>query len=248
MQTIDIRTTQNVTIAYELAALRERILSLMIDTIIVVAMYIILLMLLISALGSAAFSSGLLMYFLYGLLPVVGFMAYHFLSEVLLNGQSWGKRATGIRVVRIDGLEPTLNDYLLRAIFHLPDTLLSLGVLGGLLISSSAKKQRLGDMAANTTVIRTRQQVQFHLDDILKISSIQDYQPQYTAVRHLSEQDMLLLKHLIARYRSYPNAAHRQALHEAVDHLLKVLDIQETPSDKLEFLRTLIRDYIVLTR
>ncbi len=249
MQTIDIRTTQNVTIEYELASLRERALAFFVDMLIVGMAYFILLFLVLGAFGDVIFGeNGLLTNFIFGLLPVVGFMAYQFLSEVLANGQSWGKKALGIKVVRLDGAEPGLSDYFLRAVFHIVDTIASLGVLAALLISSSPKNQRLGDMTANTTVIRVRAQTRFRLEDILKISSIENYQPVYPEVRSLSEQDMLLIKHLIARYRQYPNPAHAKAVNEAAAYLVQLLDIQEIPRDKIEFLKTLIRDYIVLTR
>jgi hypothetical protein len=164
------------------------------------------------------------------------------------NGQSWGKRALGIRVVRLDGREPGFGDYFLRAVFHLIDSLLSAGILAALLISTSGKNQRLGDMTANTTVIRARHYQRFKLCDILKISTLGEYQPHYTAVRKLSEQDLLLVKNAIGRYQSFPNAAHQQAINELSQKLKDILEIDEIPRDKIAFLKTLIRDYIVLTR
>lgn len=247
MQTIDIRTTQNVTIEYELASLRERALALLVDWLIVGVFFFVLLFLLIGAFGDALFSNGFMVYFVYIILPFGGFMAYHFFSEMLANGQSWGKKAMGIKVVRVDGAEPGLSDYFLRAIFHIMDTF-TFGVIGALLISSSPKNQRLGDMTANTTVIRVRHEVRFRLEDILKISSIENYQPVYPEVRRLSEQDMLLIKHLLTHFRQFPNPAHAKAVNEAVAHLTDILQIEEKPQDKIEFLKTLIRDYIVLTR
>lgn len=248
MQTIDIRTTQNVTIEYELASLRERALSFFVDFLITIVIYLGVFILLRSILPDSLFETGMLEMFWLVLLPIAFIIFYQFLSELLGNGRSWGKRALGIKVVRIDGLEPGLSDYFIRAVFHIVDSLMSSGVLAGLLISSSPKQQRLGDMAANTTVIRVRPNARFQLQDILKISSIEDYQPRYPEVRRLSEQDMLLLKHLIARQRQYRNEAHDEAIDEAVAHITSLLQIKETPHDNIEFLKTLIRDYIVLTR
>lgn len=248
MQTIDIRTTQNVTIEYELASLRERALSFFVDTLIVVFLYLSILFLARSILPATLFDSGMLNAFWFILMPIALLIMYQFLSEVLGNGRSWGKRAMGIKVVRLDGQEPSLSDYFFRAIFHLIDSILSSGVLAGLLISSSPKHQRLGDMTANTTVIRVRHNARFQLQDILKISSLEDYQPCYPEVRRLSERDMLLLKHLIARQRQYRNDAHDEAVDEAVERITMILNIKEEPADNIEFLKTLIRDYIVLTR
>jgi uncharacterized RDD family membrane protein YckC len=248
MQTIDIRTTQNVTIEYEPASVRERIIAFMIDAVIVGAIYTLLFLILLSTLKSYIFESSIVLYVIYGLLPIGTLILYQLLSEVLADGQSWGKKTMGIKVVRLDGQEPGLTDYLLRAVFHIVDSILSFGILAVLLISSSAKGQRLGDMTANTTVIRIRQNLHFQLDDILRINSLEDYHPHYPEVRRLSEQDMLLIKSAISRYRTYRNDAHQEVLDELVKQLTVQLDIAEPTGNKIEFLKTLIRDYIVLTR
>ena len=244
MRTIEIRTTQNVTIQYELASIRERFLAVFIDGLIVGAFCFVILMILISTITSVILESGPFMYyFLIG-----SFIFYQLLSEVLADGQSWGKKAMGIKVVRLDGKEPNLSDYLLRAVFHIIDTLASGGILAALLISSSEKGQRLGDMTANTTVIRVKFSLRFQLEDILKINTLDDYEPSYPEVRRLSESDMLLIKTIISRYRKHRNKAHIDVVNELVGRLMQQLDIVERPRDQINFLKTLIRDYIVLTR
>lgn len=248
MGTIDIKTTQNVTIEYELANLRERIIAFFIDGVIYGVIYILVFLSLATTIQRSIFESGIIFYVIYVLLPVGGLMVYHLFSEILANGQSWGKKAMGIRVVRLDGQEPGLSDYLLRSVFLVVDALGSLGVLGALLISSSPKNQRLGDMTANTTVIRLKHSLQFKLEEILKIHSLEDYEPRFPEVRQLSEKDMLLIKTVISRYRSYPNEAHERVIRELIDRLMSLLDIRERPKDEIDFLKTLIRDYIVLTR
>jgi hypothetical protein len=148
----------------------------------------------------------------------------------------------------LDGEEPGWSDYLLRAIFHVVDTFLSFGILAGLLINSSAKKQRLGDMTANTVVIKIKFNKRFQLADILKINSIEEYEPTYLEVRRLREKDLLLIKSTIHRYHTYKNQAHTEVIDKLVDRIVKELDLDEKPTKKIEFLQTLIRDYIVLTR
>ena len=246
MKTIDIRTTQNVTIEYELASLRERLLAFFIDLVIV---YMAVLILFFVFLGG--FTDAFRSIEGYGLQGVVGysiFILYQLISEVAADGQSWGKKAVGIKVVRLDGQEPGLSEYLLRAAFHVIDTLFSFGAIAALLISSSGKGQRLGDMTANTTVIRVRFSLRFRLEDILKINSLDDYEPAYPQVRKLSEKDMLLIKSIITRYRLYKNKAHREVVNELVEKLKNELSIDEIKGSKIDFLKTLIRDYIVLTR
>jgi len=247
MPTIDITTTQNVTIEYELAGPQDRFLAFFIDAVIVGAFFILIFLVLLEALMNDIGEGGMMGHFV-SFLPLTSFVLYHLLSEILGNGQSWGKKAAGIKVVRLDGEEPGWSDYLLRAVFHVVDTFLSLCVLAGILINSSAKKQRLGDMTANTVVIKTKFNKRFQLADILKINSIDEYEPTYLEVRKLREQDLLLIKSAIQRYHSHRNPAHIELIDKLVKHLVMVLDLDETPTKKIEFLQTLIRDYIVLTR
>lgn len=248
MRTIDITTTQNVTIEYELATLRERMLALFIDGLIVGASYMLLFLSLISTLEEVLTDSNMNMYFLTFLLPVALLVLYSLVSEIIADGQTWGKKAMGIKVVRLDGKEPGMSDFLLRAIFHIVDTMFSLGIVAALLISSSNKSQRLGDMTANTTVIKVKYNLRFRLEDILKINSLDDYEPTYPDVKRLSEEDMLLIKTIISRYRRHNNQAHQEVVDELTANLVEQLQIDTPPKDKINFLKVLIRDYIVLTR
>ncbi len=248
MRTIEITTTQNVTIEYELATLQERVIAFIIDSLLVGAMSMVIISVVSSILRDALLDSFNAEAVLYQFLPIGLLIFYHLLSEIIADGQSWGKKAMGIKVVRLDGQEPGLIDYLLRAVFLIVDALLSAGIVAALLISSSNNSQRLGDMTANTTVIRVKFGFRFRLEDILKINSLEDYEPQYPEVRRLSEQDMLLIKNIITRYRKYKNPAHREVINDLVVNLTKKLDLIEPPKNKIEFLKTLIRDYIVLTR
>lgn len=247
MQTIDLRTTQNVTIEYELATLGERMLAVIVDLIVVSIGYFLL-----AAIISAAFdiswlgAQGNIFGFV---MPLVCFLIYNFLYEMLSHGQTLGKKALSIQVVRLDGEEPAPGDYLLRSVFYFVDLLATAGILGALLISSSPKRQRLGDMTAGTGVIKMRSLSRFGLGDILRISSLENYEPAYPAVRQFSEEDMLLIKNTIARSQRYPNDANRKLLHQLAVQLGKQLEAPpEASRNATEFLKTLIRDYIVLTR
>jgi len=246
MKTIEINTTQNVTIEYELAFLRERALAFLIDAVLVGVVCIFL---------SYIFEGGFTTLFysmdafqLYIVLPYCVFVFYQLFIEVIKDGQSIGKQAVGIKVVRLDGKEAGFSEFLFRATFHILDVLFSFGILGAILISSSDKGQRLGDMTANTTVIRVRFSLRFRLEDILKINSLEDYEPSFPQVRKLSEKDMLLIKSIITRNRLYQNQAHQEVVDDLVIRLKEELSIDEIKGTKIDFLKTLIRDYIVLTR
>lgn len=68
-------------------------------------------------------------------------------------GQTVGKRAFNLLVVNLSGKIPTIVQTTIRRIFD-PIEFLTFGVGAMLLINYSRDSQRLGDMAADTTVIR----------------------------------------------------------------------------------------------
>ena len=247
MERIEIQTTQNVTIEYQLATLQDRFLAMLIDSLIVFALYLVVLFLTFSVLGVVLEEDNSVMWVV-GFFPIVGFLGYHLISEIVANGQSWGKKALGLKVVRMDGAEAGLSDYLLRSIFHIVDTLFSIGILAALLISSSQRKQRLGDMTANTTVIKLKVSNVFGLEEILRINTLDGYEPTYPGVRHFQESDMLLIKQLIGRFRKYPNTAHEEAVELAADRFADLLDMDQRPADAVAFLQAILKDYVVLTR
>jgi uncharacterized RDD family membrane protein YckC len=247
MKSIEITTTQNVTIEYELARLRERGLAWFMDLMLVLLGYFILLMLIRMVSGSLLL--GDISDMVLVLLPFLGYFLYNIFFEIWNIGQTPGKAALGIKVVRLDGKDPEWSDVVLRAVLHLVDSLFSFSVIGAVLIKTTAKSQRLGDLAANTTVIKIKGNgYQFRLGDILGISTLDNYQPTYPQVRDLSEQDMIFIKNVLSRLQRYPNQAHQEVVEDLVTHLLPLLRLDQRPLNRVEFLRTLLRDYIVLTR
>lgn len=243
-KTIEITTTQNVTIEYELALLRERVLAWLLDMVIVGLGYILFFVLLLQFFVSNADP---MIFFL--LLPILCYFLYNIFFEIWNVGQTPGKKAMNIKVARLDGKDPEWSDVVLRALLQLVDWMFSAGVVGALLIKTTAKSQRFGDMAANTTVIKLYgSRFMFRLEDILNISSLERYQPVFPQVRNLSEKDMIFIKKMLNRYQQFPNAAHEEVVDALVLHLLPLIGLEKRPVNDIEFLKTLLRDYIVLTR
>lgn len=86
------------------------------------------------------------------------FWAYPIVLESVWRGQTPGKKALGLRVVREGGLPVTLPDALLRNLLRAADLLPPLGpmpsyLVGGLVSASDVRFRRLGDLAAGTFVV-----------------------------------------------------------------------------------------------
>jgi len=86
----------------------------------------------------------------------VDLIVYFVISEMLFHGRSPGKRLTGLRVVRVGGQPVGFLASLLRNLLRLVDFLPVLNLLGSVLILSTTRNQRLGDLAAGTIVIRDK--------------------------------------------------------------------------------------------
>jgi len=158
-----IETPEGVTFSFELATPVTRSLAWMIDTAaaMLVAYWASRLADLTGALNPDwASALGLLLYFVISI-------AYCIILEWRWSGQTIGKRLLGLRVIDEQGLRLRLPQVVIRNIMRLidaPPPLLYL--IGGIAALSSRKGQRLGDMAANTVVIRERKPTQPDLDRI----------------------------------------------------------------------------------
>jgi uncharacterized RDD family membrane protein YckC len=244
MKSIEITTTQNVTIEYELAPLGARGLAAFLDWLLVWLLYGVLILVL-----RGAWMEALPVHVWLLIVPIGCFFVYNMVLEMFNGGRTVGKFALGTKVVRLDGRDPEWADVLMRAALHLVDSILTFGVFGALLIKTTDKSQRFGDMAAGTTVIKTGSSIgTFRLHDILNIQHLGTHIPVYPQVRNLSESDMIFIKNTLARFQQYPNHAHEIAIEDLVTHLMPLLSIETRPLNRVEFLKTLLRDYIVLTR
>ncbi len=246
MKELALTTTQNVVIEYPAAKVLERIVAGILDVLIIFILSSFFIYIL-SSLFDAFEADAVVGYFV-AMLPVLIIILYHTLSEVLANGQSLGKKALGIRVVRLDGQKAGFREALLRSLVLFLDLVFSAGVLGILMIATSRRRQRLGDMAANTVVIKSNPPKPFSLENIVKIKSLDDYEPQFPNVIQFTEADILQVKETLSRYQKYRNDAHRKAFSEMIKRLMILLEIKKWPDQPVRFVKTIIQDYIVLTR
>ena len=83
-------------------------------------------------------------------------IGYPITMEWMWRGQTVGKRIFGLRVIDAGGKRLELMQVLLRNILRLVDLLPGLYMLGGASLILTRRCQRLGDLVANTVVIRQR--------------------------------------------------------------------------------------------
>lgn len=241
MKRIEITTTQNVKIEYNAATLWERILAWIIDFFTLV-LFLSFSSLFISLIFPAELTNIISLVFI---TPV--FLLYHPLFEIMSNGRSLGKLAMGIKVVKITSDTIRLSDYFMRWVFRLVDIGLSVGIVAIVTILSSPMGQRIGDFLSDTAVIKIKKSDRLSLHRILELDSLKNYEPKYPGVVAFTEDDMLTIKEAIDRSIQFPSDGSDKALFLTIERVEEILNIKVKKKD-IDFLRTIIKDYVALTR
>lgn len=236
MDNFQIETAQNISITQNVAGVGERILAFLIDGLIMVA-YLIIVMMLMGGLDTGAGAEWLFMSVI--LLPL---LFYFLLWESLWDGRSPGKAALELRVVKLDGSKPAFSNYLVRWLLRLVDITLTSGSVAVVSILMTGKGQRLGDLAAGTTVISEK--IRTSLDRTIHVDIPQDYRPHYPQVTVLTDKDVQEIKEIYRHSLQSSNYRVIGTLSKKVSELLQVIP-EEKP---VQFIKTVIRDYNYYTQ
>ncbi|MDP9265561.1 MAG: RDD family protein [Chloroflexota bacterium] len=151
---LEVETADHVVLRYALAGAGNRGFAAVIDTAIAAVIAVGSLAAFELAIGA---SDSIIVQQLQGLvalLVVFAVWSYFILLEWLWNGQTVGKRMTGLRVIAANGAPAPFIAVLVRNIVRLVDFLPGLYGLGLVTIVLSPASQRLGDLAAGTYVVR----------------------------------------------------------------------------------------------
>ena len=227
---LQIETAQNVGVDYEVASIGDRILAQLIDYA-VYFVWIMIVVLMIPTLGIGKggvsqtwITTGAMF------LPIV---LYPILCEYFLDGQTLGKMGLKIKVIKLDGSKASLSSYLLRWLLATIDISIFSGLVAIIAIAVNGKGQRLGDIAAGTTVIRTQSTVR--LEDILMPDHDPNYQPKYKDVTRLSDKDIRTVKKVLA-------TNNEKLMEETMSKIEELLGVNSLDTASV-FLRAIVSDY-----
>ena len=232
--TFEIQTAQNVALALTPAGLGERILAWLAD-VVILAGYVWLAGWLLAEVGAG--TTGVVVALA---LPV---LLYHLAFEVFFEGQTPGKLAMRIRVARLDGAQPTLGQYAVRWLLRFVDVTFTVGVGAVLSIATTRRAQRLGDLAAGTTVVRRRRRVR--LAEVRYPATAPDYEPLYPGAETLSDADVRTLRAVLVRVRlaGRRDAGARRLAERAKAAVERRLGLERQPQPPDAFLLTVVRDH-----
>ncbi len=235
MNILEFENTQGITLRYATATVFDRSIAYIIDLCVI-------------GLGAGLLSLtfGTDSEVILTIVVAIPVIFYNLLMEMLNDGRSLGKMVLGLKVVRVDGRYPSGYDYFMRWIFRWLDIYMTSGALAALLVSSTPRNQRVGDMLGDTTVIRTRN-LRIPLSRILNLGKLSSYTPKYPEVIQLTESQVVLIKETLGDKSQYQKETYSKLLYDLSLRVAQGLNIVNSESPQL-FLRTVIKDYIALTR
>ena len=227
---ISISTAHHVDIDYTPAGIFDRILATLIDGAFQFGLLLLGFMLidLLTPVDSPT-------WFFVILLVII--VSYHLFCEAVFNGRSLGKYAMRIQVVKLNGKKLTFWDCMLRWVFRLVDISISSGAVALISIIASKRMQRLGDMAAGTTVIKLGKEVT--LKQISEFEAPEDYQVVFQQAALLSDKDIKIIKDVLREVLKNNNYALLAPLSKKIKEVTGI----ETSMIPLEFVETILKDH-----
>jgi uncharacterized RDD family membrane protein YckC len=231
MASVKIPTSFNIDLEFETANIWMRFAAWLIDLMIKGGFMLIMKFIL----GYMHYSETVT-YVLYFFAYILPNTFYFLASEILMNGQTPGKRMMNMRVRNMHGGKPSISQYLIRWLFRFLESFLIFVPL--ISMARSPYDQRLGDIVAGTIVVSTKTKPSLH-DTIFRDMSATDYTPQFPQILKLSDRDMNKIKELMDRAIKSNNMELTARVSYRIRDVLKI----ETEMEHLTFLETVLNDY-----
>lgn len=187
---------------------------------------------------------------------------YHIICEITMNGQSLGKKIFRIKVVNENGGRASISQFLIRCLIRTSDIILLLIIIeslsgnspvGGvilsivllmvdiILVATTKKAQRLGDILAHTILIRTNPKGSISQTVFQEVDD--SYVPKFPQIMQLNDKDLNAIKSILDTARM-KHDFHLAAT--AAEKIKKHLGIT-TNMDPVDFLEVLLKDYNYLS-
>jgi len=267
MGVVKVPTAFNIDLEFEIPEFHRRLFAWIIDLVIIYLYCRLAITVLTRSISLSDIFSEDGFYNIWGLLMMIliPVFVYHLVCEITMNGQSIGKRLLGIKVVSENGGRPALSQFLIRWLIRTSDyiyvmiiftsayltdktailVLLAiyapLTLLDIVLIVSTKKSQRMGDILAHTILVRTT--ARGSMDETVFMEVADDYVPVFPQIMRLSDKDINAIKSILDTSRKKGDFRLAAMASEKIKSHLNI----NTPLSPYEFLATLLKDYNYLS-
>ena len=213
---MNIQTPEGITFPLQLAGPIVRFFALAIDQLCVtVALFVVISV--INQLSTVIFDFSMALgYIAYFALSI----GYPIITEWFWRGQTIGKRMFGIRVMDVQGLRLQFSQIAIRNLLRFVDSLPLFYVVGGITCLLTRHYQRLGDLAANTIVVRLPELVLPDIGQVMagKFNSFREYPHLAARLRQrISAQEATIALEALMRRDELESSARLELFSEIAD-------------------------------
>ncbi|MGH2564880.1 MAG: RDD family protein [Ginsengibacter sp.] len=271
MSIVRIPTNFNIDLEFEIPEFYRRFFALLIDLVVIYIYLIIAGAIMRNIYSGHSYSDDAMYnYSFLRLLFMVPVFVYHLICEITMKGQSIGKKLMGIRVVNETGGKPSISQFIIRWLLRVSDytvilliflylsygpgafiyipmlrwfALLAFLFLGAdvVLVVSSKKGQRLGDILAKTILIRTS--TKGSIDETVFMAVADNYIPSFPQIMQLSDKDINAIKSILETSRKKGDYKIAEAACEKIKNHLHI----SSSMSPFDFLEVLLKDYNYLS-
>lgn len=236
-----VDTPENVIFAYDLAGIGSRFTAALIDTTLLILIFIVL-GIISNLVGFTIGESSALTAF-FALLSFAIFWGYYIIFEMVWNGQSPGKRVIKLRVVTSGGRPITFLASAIRNLIRIIDWLPVFYAIGMITMFIDRRSRRLGDLAAGTLVVKERGHVT--LDSLVATPMPAAATLTLANIETLDERDYTLVQEFLNRREQLGSEA-RVRLGRTIASNLQIRLGQPEISNPEQFLQQVAAEYRLL--
>jgi len=158
---LSISTPENVKLDFELASVGSRgvavVFDMLVQYILIAAVMLVMLLIAGEESFNLIFSEGNTIYIVICLLIIFTVQfGYFLLFEFFMKGATLGKKIVGLKVMMANGEPVSFSACLIRNFIRIADMLPGLYLVGILSVLFTKRYMRIGDLAANTVVVKTK--------------------------------------------------------------------------------------------
>lgn len=248
---LEILTPENVFVEYELAGLGSRFVALFIDTVIQILMIIIVALIvlfgrlyigeniaiqaLFDAINTIIVTISIIVIFLI-------MFGYYIFFEMLLKGQSPGKKIMKLRVIKQTGEPINILDSFMRNFFRIVYLVPLLHLLEVFLVTMTENYKRVGDFAANTIVVKIKDDDKLvTIDDVLKSSNINgEISEKANNIYPVTHDEYAVLKEFLER-KDKLGSRTSALTYKLNKYFSYKFNLTETKSDPIAFFEEIVR-------
>jgi uncharacterized RDD family membrane protein YckC len=267
MSVVKVPTAFNIDLEFEVPEFHRRPFAWVIDLVIMYIYCRVAILVLSRSISNADVFSEDGSYNIWGLWMMIltPVFVYHLVCEITMNGQSIGKKLLGIKVVNENGGRPGISQFLIRWLIRTSDYIYvaiiftssylldktailivlaiyaPLTIIDIVLIVSTKKSQRLGDILAHTILVRTKSRGSMEETVFMEVAD--NYVPAFPQIMRLSDKDINAIKNILDTSRKKGDFKLAAMASEKIKTYLNI----NSSLSPFDFLDTLLKDYNYLS-